>query len=314
MLKAMRLRLGRPDLDDYAGRFAVPRAVDDSALTATFLGVATILVSDGSSAILTDGFFSRPALSKVALGKIAPHVDRIDACLSRAGIDHLDAVLPVHSHYDHALDSAVVADRTRATLVGGDSTANIGRGHGLPEKQILVARSGDTNALGAFDITTIASHHCPPDRFPGTIDHPLTPPARASAYRCGEAWSLLVHHRPTGRRMLIQGSAGWVDGALDGHRAEVAYLGVGQLGIHDESYLRTYWEQSVRMVGAQRVILIHWDDFFRPLDQPLRASAYAVDDLDKVMRILGALAEKDRVELLLPTTWRREDPWHDLRA
>ncbi len=309
MLTDMRLRLGRPDIDDYSDRFAVPAAGDDSTLSVTFLGVASVLVSDGPSAILTDGFFSRPSLVKVGLGRIAPDLPRIEACLARAGIERLDAVLPVHCHYDHGLDSAVVADRTGATLVGGESTANIGRGHGLPEEQILVARSGDTHALGAFDVTLIESHHCPPDRFPGTIDHPLKPPARAKAYRCGEAWSLLVHHRPTGRRTLIQGSAGWIDGALSGQQAEVAYIGVGQLGIHDEEYLRTYWSQSVRTVGARRVVLIHWDDFFQPLDRPLRASAYAMDDLDLVMRVLGELADEDGVELLLPTVWRREDPW-----
>lgn len=305
----MRLRLGRPDLDAYADRFAVPPARDDSPLSVTFLGVASLLVSDGSSAILTDGFFSRPTLAKVALGRIAPDVSRIAASLSRAGIDRLDAVLPVHSHYDHCLDSAVVADRTGANLVGGESTANVGRGHGLGEERLLVARSGETHSLGAFDVTFIESHHCPPDRFPGTIDRPLTPPARATAYRCGEAWSLLVHHRTSGRRLLVQGSAGWVDGALAGQVAEVAYLGVGQLGIHDEDYLRTYWAQTVRSVGARRVVLIHWDDFFRPLDEPLRASPYAGDDLDLVMRVLGDLAHEDGVELLLPTVWSREDAW-----
>ena len=32
--------------------------------------------------------------------------------------------------------------------------------------------------LGAFDVTLIESHHCPPDRFPGVITAPLRPPVR----------------------------------------------------------------------------------------------------------------------------------------
>ncbi|EUA23800.1 hypothetical protein I553_5724 [Mycobacterium xenopi 4042] len=85
-----------------------------------------------------------------------------------------------------------------------------------------------------------------------------------------EAWSMLVHHRPSGRRLLIQGSAGFVQGALVGQHAEVVYLGVGQLGVLPRSYLLDYWSQTVRAVGARRVVLIHWDDFFRPLSKPLR--------------------------------------------
>ena len=57
------------------------------------------------------------------------------------------------------------------------------------------------------------------------------------------------------------------------------------------------------------MVLIHWDDFFRPLDEPLRALPYAVDDLDVSMRILSRLAIDDGVELHLPALWRRADPW-----
>jgi L-ascorbate metabolism protein UlaG (beta-lactamase superfamily) len=302
----MRLKLGRPDLGQYAERFDVPAAGDD--LSVTFLGVSTLLVDDGESAILTDGFFSRPSMRQVLLGRIAPDDGRIDACLARADISRLEAVLPVHSHFDHALDSALVAERTGAVLIGGESTANIGRGHGLPEDRIVVATPGAPIVSGAWTVTLVESHHCPPDRYPGTITEPLRPPARAGAYRCGEAWSILVAHR-SGRTALVQGSAGFVPGALAGVGADVVYLGVGQLGLHDAEYLTTYWQETVRTVGARRVVLTHWDDFFRPLDEPLRALPYAGDDLDVTMRVLSRLADQDGVTLSFPTVWRREDPW-----
>lgn len=305
----MRLKPGRPDLGRYAELFAVPAATDDTPLSVTWLGVSTLLLDDGTSAVMTDGFFSRPSLGQVGLGKIGPSAPRVDGCLARIGVQQLDAVLPVHSHYDHVLDSPLVAERTGALLVGGESTSNVGRGHGLAEDRIIVATPSHPISLGAFEITMTESHHCPPDRYPGTIDAPVCPPVRVSRYRCGEAWSILVRHRPTGRRCLIQGSAGFRPGALSDHRAEVAYLGFGQLGLQPESYLRQYWEETVRTVGARTVVGLHWDDFFRPLSQPLRALPYAADDLDVTLRVLGALAEEDDVALYLPTVWRREDPW-----
>ncbi|OBI34411.1 MBL fold metallo-hydrolase [Mycobacterium sp. E2238] len=304
----MRVKLGRPDIGRYADRFDAP-AAEPGSLSVTWMGVATLLIDDGSSALLTDGYFSRPGLARVAAGKVAPSPARVDGCLARAKVSRLEAVIPVHTHIDHVLDSALVADRTGARLVGGRSAANVGRGYGLPEDRLVVATSAEPIALGAFDVTLVESHHCPPDRFPGVIDAPLTPPVRASAYRCGEAWSTLVHHRPSGRRLLIQGSAGFVKGALSGHRAEAVYLSAGQLGLQPKSYLVDYWTETVRAVGARRVILIHWDDFFRPLSKPLRALPYAGDDLDASIRILDELAAADGVALHLPTVWRRENPW-----
>lgn len=304
----MRLKLGRPDIARYADRFDAP-AAEPGAPAVTWMGVATLLIDDGSSALMTDGYFSRPSLARIAAGKVAPSTARVDGSLARAKVSRLAAVIPVHTHIDHVLDSALVADRTGAQLVGGRSAANVGRGYGLPENRIVVAVDGEPIRLGAYDVTLIESHHCPPDRFPGVIDEPVTPPVKASVYRCGESWSTLVHHRATDRRLLIQGSAGFVKGALAGHRADAVYLSVGQLGLQPRSYLVDYWTETVRAVGARRVILIHWDDFFRPLSKPLRALPYAGDDLDVSVGILDELAARDGVAVHLPTVWRREDPW-----
>ncbi|OBF16479.1 MBL fold metallo-hydrolase [Mycobacterium sp. ACS4331] len=305
----MRLKPGRPALTRYADMFTVPAAVPGSALAVTWLGVSSLLFDDGDSAVLTDGFFSRPSLARVGLRRIAPSTPRVDGCLARLSTPRLDAVLPVHSHYDHVLDSALVAERTGAVLVGGESTANVGRGHGLPDARIVVTTPGEPMTFGAFEVTLIESHHCPPDRYPGVISSPVRPPVKVGAYRCGEAWSTLITHAPSGRRCLVQGSAGFVAGALEGHRAEVAYLGLGQLGLQSTDYLRRYWAETVRAVGARTVIGIHWDDFFRPLSAPLRALPYAADDLDFTLRVLRDLAAHDGVALHLPTVWRREDPW-----
>ena len=308
----MRLRLGRPDLTSHSKRFDVPAAAGD--LSITFLGVASLLLDDGDSAVMTDGFFSRPSLRRVVVGKLAPDATRIDLALARLGFDtthggrRLGAVLPVHTHFDHVMDAAAVAQRTGAMLIGSASAANVGRGAGLGEERLQVVTPGEPVTCGGFVLTFIESQHCPPDRFPGRITEPVVPPARAAAYKCGEAWSILVEHR-SGRSALIQGSAGFQPGALDGRRADVAYLGVGQLGVLDEGYISNYWAQTVEAVRARRVVLIHWDDFFRPLDKPLRALPYAGDDLDVTIRVLDELADRQGVSLHLPTLWRREDPW-----
>ena len=305
----MRLKIGRPDLRKYAGAFDAPAAAPDAPLTVTWAGVTTLLIDDGASAVMTDGFFSRPSLLEVGLRRLSPSTPRIDGCLSRLGVHRLEAVLPVHTHFDHAMDSAMVAERTGAKVVGGTSAVAVGRGASLPDERLVAVTPGAPITLGAYDVTLVEGHHCPPDRFPGVIGEPVVPPVKVSAYKCGEAWSTLVHHRPSDRRLLIVGSAGFVRGALVGRRAEVVYLGVGQLGLQPEEYLIDYWTETVRTVGARRVVLIHWDDFFRPLHKSLRALPYAGDDLDVSMRVLSRLAEEDGIPLHLPTLWQHCDPW-----
>jgi L-ascorbate metabolism protein UlaG (beta-lactamase superfamily) len=307
----MRLKPGRPKLEAYADRFDVPAAAGDFAVT--FLGVSSLLFDDGRSAVMVDGFFSRPSLAKVLFSRISPDSERIDAALARIGFGpgtgrQLQAVVPVHTHFDHAMDAAVVAERTGALLIGGESAANLGLGQGLPAERIRVATPAKTLSCGPFELTLIESRHCPPDRFPGAITEPVVPPVRAVAYRCGEAWSLMIGHE-SGRTALVQGSAGFVAGALDGRRADVAYLGVGQLGLMPEDYIHAYWRHTVHAVGARRVVLTHWDDFFRPLERPLRALPFAGDDLDATMRVLTALARDQQVTLHFPRVWAREDPW-----
>ena len=69
------------------------------------------------------------------------------------------AVFPLHSHYDHAMGAPEVAKRTGALLLGSESTANIGRGWGLPETQIRVVTDREPIVLGKFTVTPIESRH-----------------------------------------------------------------------------------------------------------------------------------------------------------
>ena len=68
----MRLKLGRPDLANYGRYFDAPAAGPDAPLTVTWAGVTTLLIDDGTSAVMTDGFFSRPGLLEVGLRRLSP--------------------------------------------------------------------------------------------------------------------------------------------------------------------------------------------------------------------------------------------------
>ncbi|WP_436889952.1 MBL fold metallo-hydrolase [Nocardiopsis dassonvillei] len=269
--------------------------------------MSTLLLHDGEHAVLTDGFFSRPSMLRVGLGRVAPDRARIRACLRRYGIDRVDALFVTHSHYDHALDSATVAAMTGATLMGSASTRNIALGQGFPEHRFREVVTGRTVEVGGFELTALPAAHSPGDRAPGRIRAPLRPPARASDYRTGDCYALHVRHG--GRALLVQASANSVPGALDGYRAETVYLGIGALGGQSEDFRERYWEHTVTAPGARRVLPIHWDDFLRPLHRTLRPLPLLFDDMRSSMDFLVRRGRADGVSVRLPRLGWNGAPW-----
>ena len=294
-------------LDAYAGRWMQPAGSVPGALRVTFLGVSTLLIDDGETALLTDGFFSRPDKKTALLGTVAPDLDAISKSLARAGIARLAGVMVGHSHYDHSMDAPEVARRTGALVIGSESTANVARGWGLPADRIRVVSGGESLTLGRFRVTMILSRHVPTLMTGGTITEPLVPPARLHKYAEGGSYSILIEHGA--QTLLVHGSAGYIEGALRGRRADVVFLGIGALGKKDDAYRQAYWREVVHTVGAKRVVPIHWDDFFVPLDQPMVPLPAPFDDMGSSMAFLIERGRQDGVDIKLAAAWAKIDPW-----
>lgn len=256
----------RAGLEEYAAHRYVSPPASGSALTAAWLGTTAVLLSDGEHSLMVDPFFTRPQgwLRLLTNQQIAPDEETIARGLSKARLANLAAVLVSHSHYDHAMDAAVVARLSGALLAGSQSTANIGRGGGLPESQIRVINNNEPMTFGSFTVTFIPSRHAGATggRPTGDITEPLTPPAHYLDYKQGGTYSILVEH--TLGAVLLHGSAGFVSGALKNKKADVVFLGIA---LRED--LESYLAETVDAVGAKRVIPTHWDDFTRSLNQPL---------------------------------------------
>jgi L-ascorbate metabolism protein UlaG (beta-lactamase superfamily) len=292
----------RPSLAPYQALTLLPATASDP-VRVRFAGVSTLVFDDGETTWMTDGFFSRPPVGQVLGTRIAPDLARIESALKQLGVTRLAAVVPVHSHYDHAMDAPVVAQHTGALLVGGRSTLLIGRGLALADDRLREVKAGDTLQLGKFSLRFIASRHSPTPYSDGlTQEHlsaPLVPPQRFTAWAEGDVWSIVVTHA-SGRRFLVQGSAGIVPGALADVRVDTVFLGTGTLGKKDATYRQAYWNETVRMTGAKRVVPIHYDDFTRPLEAGLVATPYLVDDFQVVMNDLQQRGQASGVEVRMP--------------
>ncbi|MDJ0850800.1 MAG: MBL fold metallo-hydrolase [Myxococcota bacterium] len=285
---------------DPAWEVAASEEVPPGSVTVRYTGTATLVFSDGETTWMTDGWFSRPGPLRLFFGEIEPDLEAIDFGLASNEVDQLAAVFPLHSHYDHAMDAPEVARRTGALLLGSESTANIGRGWGLPESQIRVVEDRVPIPVGSFTLTPIESRHF---QFPDPrireralsdpeITEPLVPPVGAFDYRLGKAYVLHVTH-PRGS-WLIVGSAGFIEGGLEGFQADVAFLGTGGLGSQTDAYRETYWSETVGRTSPLRVIPIHWDSLTGPIDAPFTGPVRAAGFLSAGTDLtLAFLREKD---------------------
>lgn len=306
----MRSPLARPSMTLYAALATPgppPEGPTASGVRAVFLGTSTLLLRDARHTILIDGFFSRPPLWRLAARPIAPDERTIDACLTRAGVTKLDAVLCAHSHYDHALDAPVIARKYGARLYGSDSTVNIGRGYGLPQELLVEAGDGAVFAFGDFRVTFVHALHSPGDVAEGAVTEPLTPPAPYRAWKSGQCFSFFVRH-PAGS-LLVHPSANHVPGKLADFHADTAYLSVGRLGGQPPGWREEYWRETVTATDPATVLPIHWDDFTSPLTRPLRAMPYFMDDVAAALDFVEERCRRDRRTLVLPTAWQEVDPF-----
>jgi L-ascorbate metabolism protein UlaG (beta-lactamase superfamily) len=268
----VRLWQNRPSIGLIGWPQAAVVSEPTDMVTVTWLGTTTLLFDDRETQILIDGNFTRVNPFRIAsFVPLSSDIATINYALTEFGIDRLAAIVPVHSHFDHAMDVGHVANRTSAVILGSESTANIARGADVPVDQYQILAEGETRQFGDFTIRLKASRHAPIKPgddgpwFPGTIDTELRQPASVNAWKEGVVWSVFIGH-PRGTS-LIQGSGGYIKGKLQDESADVVMLGIAGLAGLGEEYVTELWHETVRATGATRVVAVHFDDFTAPFGE-----------------------------------------------
>jgi L-ascorbate metabolism protein UlaG (beta-lactamase superfamily) len=281
----------RPSLDaiDWP-KPAVASAMSPDAVTVTWLGVTTSLFDDSETQILIDGFFSRPTLTEVLLDlPVDNNAAQINYAMNEFRMRRLAAIIPVHSHFDHAMDVGEIANRSSASVIGTESTAEIARGAGVPEDQITVIEGDASFQFGNFKVTLRPTSHAPVGwrgsvPFDGIIEEPFTTPQPVSAWRMGGAVTIIIEH-PEGTA-LIQGSASYKKYELQDIAADAVFLGVRQLDSLGRNYAELYWQHTVTATGSHSVYPIHFDDLTKPFGE-VALSPRIVDDFKNTAEWLG---------------------------
>jgi L-ascorbate metabolism protein UlaG (beta-lactamase superfamily) len=271
-------------------------------LTARYFGVSTILFSDGESALMIDGFFSRPTLEELLKYKVVPNESRIKEALKRGEVGHLAAVVVAHSHVDHAMDSATVAGLNGGVVIGSESTAIIARSEKFPESRIVVFKKDETITVNRFKITVFESQHSKggfEELLEGPIEKDFKTPASAWKYREGGSYSFLIENGDL--RVIVHPGAEFTEGMYAGKRADIVFLATATMSKMPKGRAEAYWKEVVENTGARLVIPTHWDDFFEVLgEKQLTPSAHPLGDFAYTMKWLAKPERKNICVRMLP--------------
>jgi L-ascorbate metabolism protein UlaG (beta-lactamase superfamily) len=220
--------------------------------------------------LVIDPYFTRIPFRRMWFGRIRP-----DGSLSAEQVPRCDFILVTHSHWDHLLDVPDVAHNTSATVLGSPNTCRLLVASGVPEEQIRLIGTGDSLALGSFQVEVLPAEHgkIPLDKlFNGPLSAHLRPPLRAWDCRMDSCLAFLIQ---AGEQRVLVGAAEYPE---QGTTPDILFVGV--------TYSPARYRSLLQRARPPVVVPIHWDDMFRPLSKPIRPMlqppAWAIPPLQRV--------------------------------
>lgn len=242
-----------------------PKVAWPEGLELEWLGTSGFRFRYQSYQLLVDPYLTRLSLSDLLRRRVVPpSQERIHRY-----IDGADAVLIGHTHFDHALDAPTIASAYQCPVYGSTSTANLMGLYGQ-SKLMNEVEEFRIYELGPFEVTFVPSQHSKlymglavPYSGDVCCEHfdQLTP----SAYRCGQVYG--IHIAVAGTSFYHQGSADLIEEAMR-HKGVDYFLA----GIAGRGFTKNYAARVLRCLEPKVVIPTHYDNFFSPLDLPMKLS------------------------------------------
>lgn len=263
-----------------------------SGLELEWLGVSGYRLAYQGSTLFIDPYLSRVPLRSLVLRRTAlPDRDALDRFAGADG--EVVGVLVGHTHFDHAVDAPALARRFGCRAYGSASLTRLMALHGLAERAVEVEPYRDYE-LGPFVVRFTPSAHSKlllglavPYDGELTCEHldSLTP----SAYRCGQVWGISIE--VAGLRFYHQGSANLIDEAIRERGVDVFLAGIAGRSFTDD-----YWRRILPRLDPAIVVPTHYDNFFRPLGDPLEFVTAA--ELSRLPEEIAAVSSDARLTAL----------------
>jgi L-ascorbate metabolism protein UlaG (beta-lactamase superfamily) len=239
----------------------LPRGLD-----VRWLGVAGYRLSYQGHALYIDPYISRVPIQAVLSKEPALADPSIHDRLLGDESDQVAGILIGHTHFDHAIDVPLLAQRFGTRAYGSPSLQNLMALHGLADRAVTV-QPKRVYELGPFEVTFHPSLHSKlvlgfkvPSDGELSCEHleALTP----RAYKCGEIYGIRI--TVGGVTFYHQGSANLIEDEVPRGGVDVFLAGIA-----GRSFTPNYWSRILPRLEPATIVASHFDDFFRPAEGPL---------------------------------------------
>lgn len=223
-----------------------------------FLGNAGFQLLAQGQSLAVDPFFTRPPFLRQYWGRVTPNRD-----LAAERLPRCDHVLVTCARWDHLMDVPAVVAHTGARAYGPPRVVELLRLLGAPKDRIERLAVGQVLHLGPFAVEVLPADHgwTPHDWFlNGALPRRLAPPLRLRDYRMVDRYDNLSFRISAGGIRL------WLRGVRP-LSADVALISPLR---GRPAQVRARYARLLEQVCPKMVILLHWDDLFRPLTKGLR--------------------------------------------
>lgn len=253
-----------------------------AGLEIEWLGTAGYRITYSGKSLLIDPYLSRVPFAAVFRRRPAlPDTALLERVLGSGGTPgaaphpgsgpaEVVGVLVGHTHFDHAIDVPEICRMFNAKAYGSNSLVNLMALWGRADRVVEV-EPHRTYELGPFEVSFTPSCHSKlllglkvPMDGELTCEHldGLAP----SAYRCGQVWGIRI--KVAGITLYHQGSANLLDDEIT-----EAGVDVFLAGIAGRSFTEDYWPRILRKLEPRLVVASHFDNFFKPIDEPMGLTA-----------------------------------------
>jgi L-ascorbate metabolism protein UlaG (beta-lactamase superfamily) len=275
-----------PEIIPQRMNVTVPLRKDGKeAVNLTYLGCGNMIIEKDGDALITDPFFSIQKFTKMP-GKVKTNPElfelwksRVQASASRASVK---ACLVSHTHYDHVMDLPVILQAhyfNKMETVYGNSY--------LPQMMTNFLKEGtriETLSAGEWISVTphirflpIESSHAPHTKNKLYMSKPLdagyfkehlvwpNDKIKARKWSVGTTYSFLVDFMGQDTlRMFVQTSASqYPDGRPPKEELAKKKVDVAILCYASALNVTDYPKAIVSAVDPAKMIIVHWEDFFR---------------------------------------------------
>lgn len=272
-----------------------------------YSGSGGVVVDYGKEALITDPYFSNNPFMSIMLGKIWTRPYFITTGLKRfeqVGISpsKINHVFIAHSHYDHLLDLPFIYQKKlmgeSLRIYGSASTYNVMQRF-IDSDSVFIniansafypfkSKTSGYNWISISDkvrVLPIESAHAPHflkiHLMEGTIRkegikdfNSPTDKTRAKHWKTGGVFSFLIDYVENDSillRLFIQSTSCAPpyglppQSEISKRKVDVAFIGVAST-----QNVKDYPKTLLNFIEAQKIVLVHWEDFFRDYTKPAR--------------------------------------------